>query len=465
MKNKIAIVSMIVGYLLLPQQLFARDVWIGTAPICKGKASDCRKRGMDYIRSDKRGNGKKCWSGVKVLCRSRPSVKQQPVGKNKKLRYVWIGTAPFCGGKKSDCRNKGMRFVRYSNKGDGKKCVTGRKVQCVGPARSGIWIGTSPACAGHPRDCARRGMRFVRYSKKGDGKRCITGKKVYCSGKFKRRNPPYYVIAHMTNTPNTVDFAVKKGANAVEMDLSFKKNGNLSRFYHGPACDCYPVVTTAKGVCGPLYRDGTRQGHRGPGRACKAKSTPSHLLSHVATKQSIALVIIDSKIESGLRLANAGRQVILNLEHHLFGRGYKGQVIVGIAKAKHIAYLRAAVKQARRSRYRQRIFFGIDQETSVSSTINKLRQLGTKNIVFGTGISAVSPGKYYDEIVRAAQQEQDRRTGFTYIWTLDKASSMKKYINLGARGIMTNNPARASRVFRQLRLQKGTFRNGLKPAR
>jgi hypothetical protein len=47
-----------------------REVWIGTAPFCKGKRSDCTNRGMEYVRRDRRGDGKKCFSGWKVLCRT-----------------------------------------------------------------------------------------------------------------------------------------------------------------------------------------------------------------------------------------------------------------------------------------------------------------------------------------------------------------------------------------------------------
>ncbi|MBX2811016.1 MAG: hypothetical protein KTR25_04380 [Myxococcales bacterium] len=47
----------------------AEEVWFGTAPFCKGSPGDCTSRGMDYVRSDKRGDGRKCWRGRKVLCR------------------------------------------------------------------------------------------------------------------------------------------------------------------------------------------------------------------------------------------------------------------------------------------------------------------------------------------------------------------------------------------------------------
>ena len=46
----------------------------------------------------------------------------------------------------------------------------------------------------------------------------------------------------MTNTPDSVDWAVGKGANGVEIDVEFDSHGNPKRFIHSPksddACDC-----------------------------------------------------------------------------------------------------------------------------------------------------------------------------------------------------------------------------------
>ena len=52
---------------------------------------------------------------------------------------------------------------------------------------------------------------------------------------------PFYNIAHMTNTPRAVDWALAKGANGIEIDLEFRPNGDPFRFIHSPngeVCDC-----------------------------------------------------------------------------------------------------------------------------------------------------------------------------------------------------------------------------------
>ena len=44
----------------------------------------------------------------------------------------------------------------------------------------------------------------------------------------------------MTNTPDSVDWALKEGANAVEFDLVYDSNGKPHRALHDPKyyCDC-----------------------------------------------------------------------------------------------------------------------------------------------------------------------------------------------------------------------------------
>ncbi len=172
---------LIISILLFPPTLFAKDIWFGTAPFCKTKPSDCAKRGMIYIKSNKRGDGKKCLTGRKVLCRQKTVAPEPRVPGQK-----WFGSAPFCGGKKSDCSKRGMTFVRYSKRGNGKSCVSGRKVLCK-PAnqRKGKyqkWLGTAPICKTKPSDCSKYGMKYLRSNKRGNGKKCFTGTKVLCEG-------------------------------------------------------------------------------------------------------------------------------------------------------------------------------------------------------------------------------------------------------------------------------------------
>jgi len=172
--KRIMLTLILAACVLSPKiQATAEERWVGDAPVCGASEADCAKYGMNYVRSSKTGNGEKCFIGIKVLCRSDPKPGQK-----------WLGTAPACAAKKSDCQNElGMKFVLSAKCGDGNCCVTGTKVLCE-PDKSaapGIWLGTAPVCQARQSDCKLLGLEYKRQSKSGNGKACVTGKKVYCA--------------------------------------------------------------------------------------------------------------------------------------------------------------------------------------------------------------------------------------------------------------------------------------------
>uniref|UniRef100_A0A224YQI5 Sphingomyelinase n=1 Tax=Rhipicephalus zambeziensis TaxID=60191 RepID=A0A224YQI5_9ACAR len=53
---------------------------------------------------------------------------------------------------------------------------------------------------------------------------------------------PFYIIGHMANTLREVDSFLDEGANAIEADIEFAKNGTVLGTHHGLfACDCFRV--------------------------------------------------------------------------------------------------------------------------------------------------------------------------------------------------------------------------------
>lgn len=189
-----------------------KSVWLGTAPACSAQPADCTARGMEYVRSDKYGDGAVCWSGTKVLCREKEPV---PPGS------VWMGTAPFCAAKPTDCSDNGMIYVRSDAHGDGAKCSSGAKVLCKpdphpAPARTSVWIGTAPFCAASENDCARYGLEYqtpppqsakALYEAfyKDYGNHCTNGgKKVRCAIPA----PPEAAVLDSANAFNVVSFNI-----------------------------------------------------------------------------------------------------------------------------------------------------------------------------------------------------------------------------------------------------------------
>ncbi len=146
------------------------EVWIGTAPSCSATPSDCTRRGMDYVRSDKSGGGSACWSGTKVLCRARPQTTSSDVVD------VWIGTGPTCSASAEDCTRSGLSFVRADASGDGARCLTGTKVLCRGqrasyqPQPQGVQL-PSMSCPDMAMKCPT-GEPFTRGTSWDGGRMC-----------------------------------------------------------------------------------------------------------------------------------------------------------------------------------------------------------------------------------------------------------------------------------------------------
>ena len=193
------------------------------------------------------------------------------------------------------------------------------------------------------------------------------------------------------------------------------------------------------------------------------------LLQHLASKTQLALVVVDSKIDadeisiSGMQAA--GRNVIRALNTYLFGANFKGKVIIGSPKLNTLPYLEAAVGEARTSQYKSRIFYAVDLEkNNVVNTLRDLHTLATSNIVYGTGISACAPSWLIkgSTLQLAALNKANGISGLTYIWTLNKKSSMKRYLPY-VQGIMTNYPADLDDVLREAGIKLATPSSTISP--
>jgi endonuclease/exonuclease/phosphatase family metal-dependent hydrolase len=56
---------------------FQPTTWLGTAPFCSASPEDCDVLALNFVRSDKTGDGLTCLSGAKVLCEA-PKIHVQP---------------------------------------------------------------------------------------------------------------------------------------------------------------------------------------------------------------------------------------------------------------------------------------------------------------------------------------------------------------------------------------------------
>ncbi len=261
--------------------------------------------------------------------------------------------------------------------------------------------------------------------------------------------PQFFNIAHMVNTAQAVDWAVSQGANSLEMDLRFRSDGTPYEFRHGGVCDC--LCTSGDNVCKHLNQ------------GCESRSDLAGQLNHIAAKAPpVAMIVLDGKVDDpklDQRAQNvAGVKVVETLDQQLFSKGYRGIALIAAPKWDYSTYLKAAVGRARSSQYSSQIYFGVDMDNGgvdgARATLENLwRNLGSPLSIYGSGISACAPGNFYGETMLAGWYQAQGRIKLVNIWTLDNTDSMRRYIWLGARGVMTNKPGSLAGVAREQGMQ------------
>ena len=136
------------------------------------------------------------------------------------------------------------------------------------------------------------------------------------------------------------------------------------------------------------------------------------------------------------------------LENNLFGNGYLGEVIVGVPKLNAFKYIERIAQTD--SRYKNHIHFSIDEEKNdISGVIRKLQFSYNRNVVWGSGVTScwINPVSFKTYKL-AALNKGSGVIGMSYIWTMDKESSMRKaarYFN----GIITNYPGHLYKIITQ----------------
>ena len=263
---------------------------------------------------------------------------------------------------------------------------------------------------------------------------------------------PFYIIAHMANNNQSLDWVVAQGANAIENDLQFDSNGNPSFFGHGGfICDCLCApLAVQEHICNSVLL-----------RKCSGSEVENRAADHmqkVAHLTDIALYIIDSKVDAsmGSKLSIAGASLIPFLDQNLFAYGYRGQLVISTAQVNTFDYLQAAAIAARNSIYESHYFFTFDQENNDYSGVMGMVSRFTNNRVYGTGISSCLRKRFYRGIDASLVGKGQGEHGMSYIWTVDDRTVIESYIDRGVQGVMTNRIAQVKEVAQEKGLRLAT---------
>ena len=261
-----------------------------------------------------------------------------------------------------------------------------------------------------------------------------------------RSSDPFYLIAHMVNNRASLDWSLKQGANAIESDFKFNSSGYPSLVEHDHPCDCTCAKSRAH-IC-----------HNGLKMKCGGPDASRNIIEHVedvASRNGIALYYIDSKLDREIGKL-AGMHVITFLDKHLFDRGYRGNVLISVAKMKTFDYIQSAVMTAKNSVYNKRYYFTVDEENfDYKNVISKLSRL-TNRRIYATGNGSCSTSRYFTGFDVPIHGKIQGEHGLTIAWTIDSEFDMKQLINRGVNAILTNRVGQLKKVVQSLGLTLAT---------
>lgn len=242
-------------------------------------------------------------------------------------------------------------------------------------------------------------------------------------------NRGFYVIAHMVNNESIVRWAMRSGANAMEIDVQFNPTtGEVTDVHHGLPCDCTCYLNMFGGsVCD---FDGVCTGATPHQRVFQAIVEDPHL-------DNIALIYIDSKITPLTRKvqALAGEKVVEMVERELLSKGYRGNVLIGVGSN---VYLNKIADRAARSAWMDQIYITYDMFDTTLGALRTMINLDYPNKMFSIGLTACSPTQYYWDTSLAAVNKARGLISDVIAWTVDSEASWEEYYIAGARGMITN---------------------------
>lgn len=173
-------------------------VMFGRSPWCNATARHCHKAGMDFLGKSRTKMGgkrtrklaiqslsKRGASCTKGFARGTPASLAAKCAANisKKLVIHQFKSKTCVRGYHAFCAARHAGWVPCDAR------VNGHVSTSRTNAKRCQWFGRAPLCKGHAGICHKKGMVAIRYSKRGDGKRCFRGRKVLCCPKGGRVPP------------------------------------------------------------------------------------------------------------------------------------------------------------------------------------------------------------------------------------------------------------------------------------
>uniref|UniRef100_L7LW81 Putative sphingomyelin phosphodiesterase d sphingomyelinase d n=1 Tax=Rhipicephalus pulchellus TaxID=72859 RepID=L7LW81_RHIPC len=267
---------------------------------------------------------------------------------------------------------------------------------------------------------------------------------------------PVYNIAHMVNTIQQVDEAMRLGANAIEADVTFTANGTATWFYHGVPCDCFRWCDRHEEI--PALLDYVRRTASADGGIYKERLTLL-FLDLKATN-----VLPQYKYRAGVDIAE---KLIMHLWSGVSTRNAMN-VLLSIRTVRDGEVLLGALHTIGRIMPLMLSKIGVDvgnNDQSLDAIRHMYLRLGiTGHRWQGDGTTNCvsflrSPGRLYNVIHNRQSEAPYHYVEKAYQWTLDFPGQLRRSLRRGVDAIITNRPDRLAAILRE-----DEFRDMVRPA-
>ncbi|KAF8786792.1 Dermonecrotic toxin LiSicTox-alphaV1 like protein [Argiope bruennichi] len=253
---------------------------------------------------------------------------------------------------------------------------------------------------------------------------------------------PFYNIGHMVNSIEEIEEFLKKGANALEIDIQFFPNGSVKETNHGSPCDCR--------------------------RTCDGRANLKDYLKHLRSitdpntpvnyYEQLPMLFFDLKMETSNDKIESGRDIAWHVLNYLWGdnedREQEIKVLLSFDNINDkdvvIGFRNEFERQGQKSRLKD---VGFDGGSGSLSDIEKIfGDLKIENVWIGDGMTNCFSFIRPDFRVKNATAIRDSSDGFidkVYKWTIDMHFLMREALNIGVDAMITNEPDRLLEVIKE----------------
>ena len=266
---------------------------------------------------------------------------------------------------------------------------------------------------------------------------------------------PIWALAHMVNSIKELDYRLAKGANAVEADVTFGREGDPLFTYHGPPCDCW--------------------------RHCHQQEDFNEYLSYVrevaieqpmGIGQNLSLLLLDLKLSplDQLTKARAGQMLAKSILVNLFPSsneaafhnqlkqkaGPRFNLVLSVNHVTDIELIHNFIHYLEinnSTHLLDQIGFDVGMNDELQQIDSLWRRYGKGlNLWQGDGYTNCLSPFYNLQRLTKALARRDNPAGYpskVYHWTIDIHDRMRESLQLGVDAIMTNHPERLLTVLHE----------------